>query len=84
MQCFDAFNMAPVDTSSNKEGDEDCSDLTAQPWFFALITLLVAAVCLLIGALLASYGVFACKKSKPSVAGVDPSNFLENQNPIRS
>lgn len=85
LQCFDAFNMAPVDVTPSSDGDkEDCSDLTAQPWFFALITLLVAAVCLVIGALVVSYGLLNCKKSKPAVNGVDSSSFLESQNPIRS
>jgi hypothetical protein len=87
MQCFDAFSMAPVD-NHNSDSDEDCSDLTAQPWFFALVTLLVAALSLLLGVLLVSYGVLTCFKSQKQieyekVGGVDRSNFLTEENPIR-
>jgi len=87
MQCFDAFNMAPVDVTPSAAGSDDCDELTSKPWFFALITVLVAAVGVLLGAALASFGFLSCKKRKLSderpVAGVDRSNFIENQNPIQ-
>ena len=87
MQCFDAFNMAPVDVTPSAAGSDDCSDLTSKPWFFALITVLVGVACLLLGAALASFGFLSCKKRKLSderpVAGVDRANFIESQNPIQ-
>lgn len=87
MQCYDAFSMAPINVTPSATSSDDCDELTSKPWFFALITVLVALVSIAIGAALASFGFLSCKKRKLSserpVAGVDRSNFIENQNPIQ-